>query len=319
MRAAVIGAGVAGLVCARALSGRGAAVTVFEKGRAPGGRLSTRRAEGLSFDNGAPTLAPGRWWRELPVPAPALGEFAGRIVPLPAMSALCRALADGLTVASSVHVGSITADGAHARFALRDGEGRPLGEFDRVAITAPAPQAAELLADPAPLLAEVAEAATFDPCWSVMAAWDEPLEIERDWLRDGKPGAPVGWAARESAKPGREPGERWTVQAGPRWSDEHLEDHPDEVARTLVAALGVSLLAGPLPPPELLLAHRWRYARVRTPLPQPCLVDAAAGIGAGGDWCAPQLEPAALEAEQEGPGVPQALASGRALAAALRA
>ncbi|WP_431268910.1 FAD-dependent oxidoreductase [Dankookia sp. P2] len=44
-RIAVIGAGLAGLSCARALLARGATIRLFDKGRGAGGRLATRRAE----------------------------------------------------------------------------------------------------------------------------------------------------------------------------------------------------------------------------------------------------------------------------------
>jgi len=59
VRIGVIGAGVAGLACARTLQDQGCAVTVFDRGRSPGGRMSTRRVtddEGrtISFDHGAP-------------------------------------------------------------------------------------------------------------------------------------------------------------------------------------------------------------------------------------------------------------------------
>ena len=52
-RVAVIGAGLSGLACANALTERGFRVNVFDKGRAPGGRTSTRRAEMHGFDHGA--------------------------------------------------------------------------------------------------------------------------------------------------------------------------------------------------------------------------------------------------------------------------
>ena len=42
---AVIGAGIAGAACARALTLAGHSVRVFDKSRGPGGRLATRRVE----------------------------------------------------------------------------------------------------------------------------------------------------------------------------------------------------------------------------------------------------------------------------------
>lgn len=59
-RVAVVGAGMAGLACAAALHAAGLNVTVFDKGRRAGGRMATRRVDGMalgvhgiSFDHGA--------------------------------------------------------------------------------------------------------------------------------------------------------------------------------------------------------------------------------------------------------------------------
>ena len=52
-RVAVIGAGPAGLIAARTLVDAGAAVSVFDKGRRPGGRLNTREHGSYQFDHGA--------------------------------------------------------------------------------------------------------------------------------------------------------------------------------------------------------------------------------------------------------------------------
>ena len=49
---AVVGAGIAGIACARTLIQAGHQVTVFEKSRGTGGRMATRRTEFGSFDHG---------------------------------------------------------------------------------------------------------------------------------------------------------------------------------------------------------------------------------------------------------------------------
>ncbi|GJM96828.1 hypothetical protein PR202_ga13696 [Eleusine coracana subsp. coracana] len=56
---AVIGAGITGAVCASLLAARGVAVTLFDSGRGPGGRMAQRREKmedgtELRFDHGAP-------------------------------------------------------------------------------------------------------------------------------------------------------------------------------------------------------------------------------------------------------------------------
>ena len=45
MRIAIIGAGMAGLSCADALRDEGHEIALFDKGRGPGGRMSTRRVD----------------------------------------------------------------------------------------------------------------------------------------------------------------------------------------------------------------------------------------------------------------------------------
>jgi len=53
---AVVGAGVAGLACARALAAQGKRVTVFERSAAIGGRLGCLPTNGGDFDAGAQYL-----------------------------------------------------------------------------------------------------------------------------------------------------------------------------------------------------------------------------------------------------------------------
>lgn len=54
----VIGAGMAGLVCAQQLSQAGYSVLVLDKSRGLGGRLATRRLHGTWADRGACYLKP---------------------------------------------------------------------------------------------------------------------------------------------------------------------------------------------------------------------------------------------------------------------
>ncbi|MEY4911653.1 MAG: hypothetical protein RL761_1316, partial [Pseudomonadota bacterium] len=49
---AVIGAGIAGIACARTLVQAGHQVTVFEKSHSAGGRMSTRSSDFGTFDHG---------------------------------------------------------------------------------------------------------------------------------------------------------------------------------------------------------------------------------------------------------------------------
>lgn len=293
---AIIGAGLAGLSAARALDARGIPVRLFDKGRAPGGRLATRRAEHdgarLQFDHGAQYLraAGAGFAAALDAAGAQAWPDAARRVGVPGMSALPRALAGALPLVASRHVGRITGQpGAWMvqHWDAKDARpGAPLpatpptedGPFSAVLVTIPAPQAADLLPGFAAPLAGV----RYAPCWTVMAAFDARLPLP-DTLRPE--GHAVGWAARDSSKPGRDAAtECWVVQAAPGWTRAHLERRAEEIVAPLLAELA-SLSAAPLPAPRWAAAHRWRYSLLESSLGQACLWDATQRIGLAGDWC----------------------------------
>ncbi|MEQ8967353.1 MAG: NAD(P)-binding protein [Azospirillaceae bacterium] len=319
---AVIGAGIAGLAAARTLADHGYAVRVHDKGRGPGGRLSTRRGQdGTAFDHGAqyftaddPRFArfveswvddgvAARW--EAPVarlaagraePAPPRRRFVGT----PGMSAVIRHLAGDLDVAFGRRIGSVEAapDGGWRLVAAADeGDGdEPAEQAEIVLVCTPAPQAGPLLA-PAPELARAAGAASMAPCWAVMAWFGDAVALPGDpppqaaFVED----SPLAWIARDSAKPGRPAGECWVLHATPAWSAEHLEETPEEIVPALLDAFA-DAVGGSLPPAVGARGHRWRHARVIGPAPGPdALFDPALGLGAAGDWCrGPRIEDAWL-------------------------
>ncbi|MCX7932415.1 MAG: NAD(P)-binding protein [Rhodovarius sp.] len=297
MSIAILGAGLAGLSCARALAERGIAVRLFDKGRGVGGRLATRRLEAagrtIAIDHGAQYLEPrdpafAGLLAGLPC---ASWPEAGQLIPLPTISALPRALAAGLDCRNGVTITALAE--APGGWMLADAAGERHGPFRAVVLTAPAPQSAALLAPIAPDLAEQLGAVVYAPCWSWLAAFAEPLPLP-DLLR-GR--GPIAWAARNGAKPGRDAAEAWVVQADADWSRRHLDEPAEQVAAQLSALL-------PAPPPLAQTAHRWRYALVERPLGRDFLWDARRGIGLAGDFC-------------PGGGAEAAFLSGRALAQAI--
>jgi renalase len=300
MKIAILGAGLAGISAARALIARGHDVTIFDKGRGPGGRLATRRmeAEGrkLQFDHGAQYLrAEGAGF------AAALAEAetapwpdATRRVGVPSMSAVPRALLGAIPCVASRHVGQIT--GNPGAWMLRHWDarlvrpGQPLPHsspeeaepFDAVLLTMPATQARAVLGPQAPSLSDAMGAIRYAPCWTVMASFAERLSLPETLRPEAHA---IGWAARDSAKPGRDAAqENWVIQAGPAWTRAHLELPADAIAQPLLAALA-SFSAAPLPAPFTAVAHRWRYSLLEAPLGEPCLWDGAERIGYASDGC----------------------------------
>ena len=288
MRIAIVGAGLAGLSCGARLRDAGHAVSLFDKGRGPGGRLSHRRSQTpigeAQFDHGAQYFtardadfrrAVDAWARDgIAAPWPAAGDEAW--VGVPGMNAPAKALAAGLDISLAARIEHLAreGDGWHL-----SGEGVAAGPFDAVVVAVPAEQTGALVRPLAPGFADAADTTPAEPCWTVMAAFPSRLPIAGDVV---KRQGPIVWAARDSAKPGRSGPESWVVQASPDWSRAHLEDTPAAVVPKLLAALGV-VAGGPLPEPAVAAAHRWRYARSGT-LGRDDLWDAAIGLGVCGDW-----------------------------------
>lgn len=309
---AIIGAGLAGLFCARTLQDHGLRVTVFDKARGPSGRLSTRRHQEQPFDHGAQYFTARHpdfqrlvraWhrqgvvqpWRGAQVrlspaqPPEPLEEQDTRWVGAPRMSALGRHLARDLReLRCGVRVGALRRH--QQQWILLDDQGQELGTWRRVVLATPAPQARALLEAPAPHLAQALEAVQMDPCWAMMLQLPQALDTGFDAARVRD--SPLAWLARDSSKPGRPAGERWVAHASPAWSRQHLELPAEEIKPLLLGALA-ACLGRPLPPPELVMVHRWRYALASQPLGEPALYEDALGLGVCGDWClGPRVEAA---------------------------
>lgn len=284
-RVTVIGAGISGLACARTLHDHDIAVTVLDKSRGVGGRMSTRREGDWMFDHGAPSIR---------LDDPRLARFAeswiqdgvlqpmhgGEYVGTRGMNTLPKHLARDLTVKTGVHVASMARAGSGWVIADRDGVTH---ECDIVLVATPAPQAAALLStieEPvtfAPSLAGV----RMLPCWSSLIVFDAPPPaliseaLVGGELRTESPIVQRAW--RQSTRRGRSNAEAWVVHSDGAWSAEQIEAEPAVIATMVADALHTQLqIAGDV---TYAVSHRWRYARVQTGLDEVCVFDAARGIG----------------------------------------
>jgi len=306
----IIGAGMAGLACAGELARSGARVTVLDKGRGPGGRMAARRVEiggeTVSFDHGAQYFTARdpafrsvvAQWEQAGVAARWLAAGDEAWVGVPGMNAPIRTMASALDVRWGVRAERLVR-GAEGWQVEAEGA---LFTADTVLVAVPAEQAAALLADCAPDLATLAAGVQSAPCWAVMAAFDVPLPFAPDTFRSDT--APVSWAARNSAKPGRAGAEAWVIHASPSRSRELVDVPKDEVAPILLADFFAATGAAPATPVHL-DAHRWLYALPQALAGEGARFDPALGLGIAGDWL-------------HGPRVERAFLSGRALAGLVR-
>ncbi len=330
LHVAVVGAGMAGVACARTLVQAGHRVTLFEKSRGFGGRMATRRTEFGGFDHGAQyfTVRDKRFARALltaqsvvrpwsvstvrvldelghvlaSAPPPAEPHFVAK----PGMSALVNHWAQplaqpelfgivGANTLTETRVTHFERDALHhEQWQLHaedaDGGQHVIGGFDRVVLAIPHLQAHDLLlaSGHTPVLRQTLSTVHVAPCWTLMVAYPQAMQpglphLGPQWNAARSTHHRISWLARENSKPGREPIERWTIQASPDWSSKHLEDDEERVKAKLLK--GFAEITGIRATPTHAVVHRWRFAQTQQPLGQSFLHDKTLGIGLCGDWC----------------------------------
>jgi len=294
MNIAVIGAGMAGLTAARILQSAGAEVTVFDKSKGTGGRLSSRSYAGGWIDHGAPYLSAGssgfydflhdhldagilQDWQASLTGEPGEAEQV-HFIGVPRNSAITRSLLGSLIFQPSTRIARLEA--VEKGWLLYNDGDSLLGTWQQVVIAVPAPQVLPLIRQ-YQLCVALVKSVVMEPCWvaAIQTARDLP------WLSDVNffQHPVIHRVTRNSAKPGRQNDHVYLVQATRRWSEDHLEQPPESIASELQKNFNAMFPA--VVDSEPLFAHRWRYALTDKALGQPFLWDESLQLGVCGDWC----------------------------------
>lgn len=307
MTIVVVGAGLAGVACARTLQEAGEPVALIDRGRRIGGRMASRRLGDRAVDLGASYLTVSEPafgaivedWQRRGLARPWTDTFAVaggepksgpmRWAAPAGLRSLVEDLAAGLDVVDATTVREVRrrADGWWV-------DDRPASA---VVLAMPDPQAYRLLGED--LRAELPAEARFEPVLALVATW-----AQRCWDFDGlfvNDHPSLAWVADD----GRRRGDGAPVlvaHSTPAYAADHLADPAaagPELGRALQAVLEV-------PEPVSTHVHRWTFARPAGGRAEPYALTES-GLGLCGDGWA------------EKPRVEAAYLSGRAVAEALLA
>lgn len=301
----IIGSGMAGLTCAIRLSAVGIRVGVYEKSRGPGGRMSSKRADGqaTSLDMGAQyfTIRNTRfrhflegyagfetfaeWSARLLHESPdgGLESFTSqqRFVGTPRMSAITRSLSRHVQINYNVRAERLAHDDDGWWIFAEDGQ--QVGPYDALVLTPPPAQATGLLDGFPELQSEMARYRML-PCLAVALRFEAPLPFDFEGVQLVKDPV-LRWAGLNSSKPGRDDSQPWWVlHAQPEWSLTHL-DVPIDAARDNVIDAFCNRFKLVEPVAETAV-HRWRYAIPDTKVGPGHLWYPSVNLGICGDWLA---------------------------------
>jgi renalase len=298
----VVGAGLSGLVAARALHERGADVALLDKGVGCGGRLATRRVGGASVDHGAQFFTVrddefaglvDRWraeglpvqvWTEGFAKAQHIGDGPGaaeeggdghpRYAVRGGMNGIAKHLGRGLAVTDETRVRTVRHDGQQGWWEVDDGEAR--WQARRLLLTAPVPQSLALLrAGGVPLPAAAMSALDridYAPTIAVLAVLDRPPALPAGGgvqIADG----PISWLGDNVAK-GASSVPAVTIHAAPGWSAANGGRSDAALSAELLDAAAAWLGDAE---PLAVEVKRWRYAQPTTGHDERCLVTDVAG------------------------------------------
>ena len=316
-RIAIIGAGLSGLTVANGLTGF-ADITLFEKSRGVGGRMSTRYADPFYFDHGTQFFtARSKAFKQFLKPyiesglvAPWQGKvitleankkvtdrlwFEPHYVACPSMNSLCKKLSEGLQITLQTEVAPL-ADKINNQWHLKNASGEALGIFDVVISTAPPTQTIRLfdkhLPDDCPI-----KSANMLGCYTMMLGFKKPWD--KSWMAAKVHNSPIEWIAINSTKPGRDAAmTSMTVHTNNAWAQQHIDDDIAVTEALLKQELS-HLMDIDVYAADYFALHRWRYALLEEKEKNDPYWDAQLGLASVGDWCtASRIEDVWLSARE---------------------
>lgn len=321
---AVIGAGIAGLVCAQQLTQAGYSVVVVEKSRGLGGRVATRRLYDTRADHGACYLKPKgellqsfvkslsqhnivEVWTDTFYQLPANSHLPVKNSGSPCyiapagMSAIAKFLAQDLDILLKERVIAIESTSENTWRLITASGSNTSGSKElttkALVVAIPAPQAVMLLE---PLSNSIVHrtfldrlrSVDFHPCISVMAGYNSNLELLPEWKAVTLTEHDIlAWIGFDSSKRPQSQQPVFVLQSSSEFAQMYLDtDNFQSVGKQMLQGASESLMLEWLKIPEWMQVHRWRYAFPRNSLSDDCLsAQTSLPLVCCGDWCGGNL------------------------------
>lgn len=261
---------MAGLSAAKILTQKGHTVTVLDKGRGVGGRMSTRTIENAKADHGAQYFS-----AKTPEFQALISEFQAenitaewhlaqrenvRYVGAKGMNTIPKKMASSLNVLVNEKVILIENN-------IVKTESGNVYDFDNLIITIPIPQVIDLFSisniDFSQQDNSILENIKYEPCIAVMAVLKEPTEIVSGGII--LENQPVAWIADNFQK-GITETPTVTLHASAAYSAERFDDDLQEVAKEMLSSVNQYVNAKNV---VSIQTHRWKFSNATKRYDEP--------------------------------------------------
>ena len=287
----IIGSGIAGLAAANYLSSKNFNVTVLDKGKYPGGRISTRRGKDFIFNHGAQFFtAKSNEFKNIckrAVNDNVLVHWEtvskkNRYIGNPDMREFSFWLSKNLSMYQDTCVERLD---YNDQFIVYTNNKKFI--CDGLIITAPSFQTASLIKNLDQNICKLIEKVEYFPCWCVMLSIKD-LSL-KNFNIDEK--SIFNWIVSENNKIKNQLNHNClTIHTNERFSVKNLEK-TKEVTLDKIVKVFTKIYQVKTQDIIYKNIHKWRYAKVKKPFPQEeSKISKKIPFGIAGDWCPPSQD-----------------------------
>jgi predicted NAD/FAD-dependent oxidoreductase len=315
---AIIGAGVAGIYLAKELNNLGFKVTIFEKSRGLGGRMSTRRTEFFNFDHGTQCFTlrtdfAENYFKEF-IDSGILKEWLGKSITLeqnkkpekriwfekhlvscPTMNSLCKAMATNLDIKLQTEILELQKT-QNQKWNLLTKDSLLYENYDFVISTAPPMQTYNLFKEKANF-SEIIKNIKMHCCFALMIGFKH--KPNHKWIAAKVRNSILKWISLDSSKPDRNnKNSCYVVHSKDEWANENKNLDINVVKKQMLEEFE-KLTSISTSNADYIDIHRWLYALVSYTDKQNFFLDTNNKLAACGDWCiTSRIEDAVISAEK---------------------
>ena len=285
----IIGAGAAGLTCAKQLLRNGFKVSIFDKSRGAGGRMASRRITNGIFNHGASRIPNFRKFTNLPKDLKNFLETAAKkkiLIPqgnyftsFAGMKTFTSYLSKGLEIQKNFEITAVNRTSVGVELQFNDNSKFQLND-DFLVFAIPQPQVLNLLNNHFPEIFDLVQPAKMYTSISGLFAFNEsvPLKqsfVENDYICGFHENSRIGQRLKLDC---------WTIHSKKIYGKKLSHLNKAQIKEQLFQDFE-QLASRNFPQPIYSDGHRWLYGFTEKALNKNYIFQKRDKIGICGDWC----------------------------------